>query len=112
AAMRITGAPERRDTLTPESLGAGVKFVWQTKIVLASITLDLFAVLLGGATALLPIFAKDILDVGPTGLGWLRAAPALGAIAVALLIAWLPPFERAGRTLLWAVGGFGLATIV
>jgi len=72
----------------------------------------MFAVLLGGATALLPIFARDILQVGATGLGWLRAAPAVGAVLAALTLAYLPPFKHAGRTLLLVVAGFGLATIV
>ena len=97
---------------TLKSLGAGISFVWQTKVILAAIALDLFAVLLGGATTLLPIFAKDILHVGPTGLGWLRAAPAIGAFSMALIIAHLPPMQRAGKTMLWAVAGFGLATII
>ncbi len=93
------------------SLLAGVRFVWRTELLLAAITLDLFAVLLGGATALLPIFAKDILNVGPAGLGWLRSAPALGAVCMALVLAHRPPLRRAGRTLLWSVAGFGVATI-
>ncbi|MBI3408157.1 MAG: MFS transporter [Planctomycetes bacterium] len=93
------------------SLMAGIQFVWRTKLLFAAITLDLFAVLLGGATALLPIFAKDILEVGPKGLGWLRAAPASGAFLMALLMAHRPPMQRAGLTLLGAVAGFGVATI-
>jgi MFS family permease len=79
---------------------------------LAAITLDLFAVLLGGATTLLPIFAKDILHVGPIGLGWLQAADSMGAVCMALALAHRPAFKKAGRTLLLAVAGFGLATIV
>jgi MFS family permease len=94
------------------SLIAGVKFVFEHQIILAIITLDLFAVLLGGATYLLPIYASDLLRVGAVGFGWLRAAPAVGALAMALLSAHAPPFRRAGRALLWAVVGFGLATIV
>ncbi len=100
------------EELTLRSLFAGARFIWNTKVILAAITLDMFAVLLGGATALLPIFARDILQVGATGLGWLRAAPAAGAVLAALTIAYLPPFKRAGRTLLVVVAGFGLATIV
>jgi MFS family permease len=69
------------------SLLAGVRFVWRTELLLAAITLDLFAVLLGGASALLPIFARDILRTGPAGLGWLRSAPALGAVVMALILA-------------------------
>jgi MFS family permease len=94
------------------SLLAGIRFVWQSKLILATLTLDLFAVLLGGATALLPVFARDILEVGPTGLGWLRAAPSLGAVVMAIVLAHMPPLRRAGRTLLLAVAGFGLATIL
>ena len=94
------------------SLVAGIKFVWNTKLILAAITLDLFAVLFGGAVALLPIYAKDILNLGPTGLGWLRAATPIGAIAMAIILAHRPPLRRAGRTLLISVIGFGIATIV
>jgi MFS family permease len=94
------------------SLLAGVRFVWQNKLIMATITLDLFAVLLGGATALLPVFASEILHVGPVGLGWLRAAPSMGALAMAVLLAHLPPMRRAGPTLLLAVSGFGAATVV
>jgi MFS family permease len=94
------------------SLMGGLSFVWRSKIMLAAITLDMFAVLLGGATALLPGFAKDILHAGPNGFGWMRAAPGIGAVAMSLFLAHRAPFERAGRTLLVAVAGFGLATIV
>ncbi len=78
---------------------------------LAAITLDLFAVLFGGAVALLPIYAKDILQVGPAGLGWLRAAPGFGAMSMALVTTRLQPWRHPGRVLIWAVVGFGLATI-
>jgi MFS family permease len=94
------------------SLLAGLRFVWGTPLILATITLDLFAVLLGGATALLPIYASDILTVGPTGLGWLRAAPSIGALVMALVMAHRPPLRRAGRALLVSVAGFGVATVV
>ncbi len=90
----------------------GVDFVWRNKIILAAITLDLFAVLLGGAVALLPVFAEDILKVGPRGLGWMAAAPFLGALLMSFVLAHRPPLERAGSALLWSVVGFGLATIV
>jgi MFS family permease len=102
----------RREPATLQSLAAGVRYVVATKIILAIITLDLFAVLLGGATYLLPIFARDILHRGAQGFGWLRAAPALGALTMALLAAHLPPMKRAGRAMLWAVAGFGVATII
>jgi len=94
------------------ALGAGLRFVWQTKIILATITLDLFAVLLGGAVALLPVYARDILHVGATGLGVMRAAPSVGAFAMALVLAHLPPMKQAGKAMLYAVAGFGLATVV
>jgi len=99
----------------PRSLAsflAGARFVWKTKLILATITLDLFAVLLGGATVLLPAFAQTVLHVGPMGLGWLFAAPSLGALVMAVVLAHRPPLKRAGPTLLWAVAGFGAATIV
>lgn len=91
---------------------AGVEHVWRTKPILGVITLDLFAVLFGGATALFPIFAKDILHVGPAGLGWLTAAPAVGALAMAVVQGAAPPLRRAGRVFVWAVAGYGLAMIV
>jgi MFS family permease len=101
-----------REPMTFKSLIAGMKFVKDTKVILAALTLDLFAVLFGGATALLPIFAKDILHVGPDGLGWLRAAPSIGALIVMMTIAHRPPMQRTGWTLILAVTGFGIATIV
>ncbi|MCS6778385.1 MAG: MFS transporter [Geminicoccaceae bacterium] len=88
---------------------AGFGFVRAHRVILGAISLDMVAVLLGGATALLPIFAKDILEVGPVGLGALRAAPALGAVAMALVLARFPLERRVGRTMLAAVAGFGLA---
>jgi MFS family permease len=94
------------------SLKEGIRFILSKKVILATITLDMVAVLLGGATALLPIFADQILHCGPIGLGWMRAAPGIGAFVMALLIAYLPPMKHAGKTLLWCVTGFGLATIV
>jgi MFS family permease len=97
---------------TWKSLTEGFKFMRNTKVILAAITLDMFAVLFGGAVALLPIYATDILKVGAQGLGVLRAAPSLGALLMAFLLAHLPPMQNAGRTLLLAVTGFGLATIV
>ena len=79
---------------------------------LATMLLDLFAVLLGGAVYLLPVFARDILHVGASGFGWLRAAPSIGAFSMAMILAHRPPMQRAGRALLLAVTGFGLATLV
>ena len=101
-----------RERMTLKSLAAGMRFVKDTKVILAALTLDLFAVLFGGATALLPIFAKDILHSGPEGLGWLRAAPSVGALIVMMTIAHRPPMQRTGWNLIMAVAGFGVATIV
>ena len=101
--------PESRRS--PAQVFAGFGFIRRNPLFLATITLDLFAVLLGGAVALLPIYAKDILHVGPEGLGWLRAAPSLGSLAMALTVTRLPPWKRPGRVMLIAVAGFGAATI-
>lgn len=103
---------DRSEANTWKSLIAGLRFVFRREVILATITLDLFAVLLGGATALMPIFADQILHVGPVGLGWMRAMPAIGAFVTALAIAHRPPMKRAGETLLWCVSGFGVATIL
>lgn len=95
-----------------DTLLAGVRYVWQKKVVLSAISLDLFAVLLGGAVYLLPIYAMDILMVGETGLGYLRAAPAVGALLTALIVAHSPPMKHSGRNMLLAVAGFGVATVI
>jgi MFS family permease len=100
-----------RNMPTFSDLIAGVRFVLRSKLMLGAMTLDMFAVLLGGCTFLLPIFAQR-LGVGAVGFGWLRAAPSIGALTMAMLIAHTPPFQRAGRALLVAVAGFGCATIV
>jgi MFS family permease len=109
---RSTQVRDRTEASTWKSLMAGLRFVFSRKVILATITLDLFAVLLGGATALMPIFADQILHCGPVGLGWMRAMPAVGAFVLALLIAHLPPMKHAGKALLWCVTGFGAATIL
>jgi len=117
---RLTKRPyvaESSDSSKPSStnlrtLLAGFGYVRQKGILLAAMMLDMFAVLFGGAVALLPVYAKDILQVGPTGLGWLQAAPSLGAVTTALITTHLPPFKKAGRALLLAVAGFGVATII
>jgi MFS family permease len=110
----VTLAPVTRAAAgaTVGALAEGLRFVFRQKLVLATITLDLFAVLLGGAVALLPVFAKDVLHVGPGGLGLLRAADSAGAVMTALLLAHRPPLRRAGPTLLWAVAGFGASIVV
>ncbi len=97
---------------TLASVFAGVAFVWRRQVLLGAISLDLFAVLLGGATALLPIYARDILHTGPQGLGLLRAAPAVGALLMTLVLVRFPLQRHAGYKLLGAVGIFGLATLV
>lgn len=94
------------------SLREGLDYVWRTKIILYSVSLDMVSVFFGGVVALLPIFAEDILQVGPRGLGLLRSAPAGGALLVMLLCAWYPPTNQAWRKLLWAIAGFGVATLV
>ncbi len=115
--VRLPPAPriERGDMLG--HVLEGVRFVWQRKLILGAISLDLFAVLFGGAVYLLPIFAKEIIELGQLSLepeevlGWLRAAPAVGAFSMAILIAHLPPIRRSGSVLLCCVAGFGVATI-
>ena len=97
---------------TLASVLAGVSYVWQSKVLLGAMSLDLFAVLLGGATALLPIYARDILHTGPQGLGLLRAAPAVGALLMTLLLVRFPLQRHVGYKLLGAVAVFGLATLV
>ena len=101
-----------RAPVTLDTVLAGVRFIWAQKPVLGAVSLDLFAVLLGGAVALLPIFAKDILHVGPWGLGLLRSAPAVGALTMSVALTRWPIERRVGRTLLSAVGVFGLCMVV
>jgi len=102
----------KRPPVTLETLLSGVRFVFGSRLLLAMLCLDLFAVLLGGATALLPIFASAVLHGGAYAYGLLRAAPAVGAIGMALLTTHLKPWRHAGRTMLWTVLGYGLATLV
>jgi MFS family permease len=90
----------------------GLEFVWRHPIILGTISLDLFAVLLGGATALLPIFAKDVLHTGPWGMGLMRTAPAVGALLVSMIIAYIPLKKAVGMKLFAALSVFGLATIM
>ncbi|HYM61925.1 MAG TPA: MFS transporter, partial [Thermoanaerobaculia bacterium] len=99
------------DIAVAESLRIGLRFLWNQPVVLAAMTLDLFSVLFGGATALLPIFAQ-MLRAGPEGLGALRAAPAIGSVVVGLWVAHRPPMKRAGRSLLICVALFGLCIIL
>ena len=112
--LRARPEPEVAAVKVPaiQALVEGVRFVWRDKLILPAISLDLFAVLFGGATALLPIYAVEILHGGVHALAWLRAAPAIGAVAMALTTAHLPRVKSAGRMMLWGVAGFGVATIV
>jgi MFS family permease len=107
-AIRPAGHAEKRSVA---DLFGGLVFIRRSPIFLGAITLDMFAVLSGGAVVLLPIYAKDILQVGPDGLGWLRAAPSFGSMVMALVMTRLKPWKRPGIVLLWTVVGFGLATI-
>ncbi len=103
--------PEAKEKRKFSDVFAGFGFIRRTPVFLAAITLDMFGVLLGGAVVLLPIFAKDILHVGPEGLGWLRASPSIGSLLMFLVITRLKPMARPGRALLMVVVGFGLAVI-
>ncbi len=104
--------PKHREPPSLKTVLAGFHYIWQKKLILGSISLDLFAVLLGGAVALLPVYAKEILRTGPWGLGLLRGAPGVGAAAMAILLAYRPIRRRAGVTMLWCVAGFGVFTII
>jgi MFS family permease len=97
---------------TARNLSAGARFIWHNKVILAASTLDMFGVLFGAAVALLPIYAKDILKVGAAGFGVMQAAPAVGAIGMSFVLSHRKPMRHAGKSLIWAVIGFGLATIV
>ncbi len=106
-------APARSaQSVTFDSLLEGLRFVFRRKIILGAISLDLFAVLFGGAVALLPAYASDILKIGPDGLGLLRAAPGVGAVVVALVFTWKPLAQRVGPAMLWGVALFGVATVI
>lgn len=108
-AQSVERAPE---PLNWKTTLAGLHYIWREKLILGSISLDLFAVLLGGAVALLPVYAREILQTGPWGLGLLRSAPAVGAGVMAMLVAHKPLGRNAGSRMLWCVAGFGLATIL
>jgi len=103
--------PERQP-MSVGNLVEGFRFVFDNKIILGTITLDLFAVLLGGSVTLLPIFAKEIFQAGPSGLGWLRDAMPIGAVACAFWMAHRRPLQKAGAAMLWSVAIFGIATIL
>ncbi len=108
-------APLPAPSLEPDSwhtLLEGLRFVWRRRIILGAVSLDLFAVLFGGAVALLPAYASDVLDVGPVGFGWLRAAPGIGAAVVALALAWRPITRHVGARMFACVAIFGFGTVV
>ena len=112
AVIRSRRGPRAVEPLTLESVFSGVAFIWSRRVLLGTMSLDLFAVLLGGATALLPVYARDILDAGPRGLGLLRSAPAVGALATSIFLARYPLRRRIGPALFRTVMVFGAATIV
>jgi MFS family permease len=110
--LKTERPPVSREPRTLKTVFAGITFIRQRPVILGAISLDLFAVLLGGATALLPIFARDILHTGPWGLGLLRAAPAVGAIAMSVWLTRRPLTRRVGYVMFYSVAGFGLFTVV
>ncbi len=110
--IKVERTPPNRAPVTFETVFAGIAYIRKQPVVLGAITLDLFAVLLGGATALLPIFARDVFDTGPWGLGLLRLSPAVGALAMSILLARWPMHRNAGPVMFAAVACFGAATIV
>lgn len=110
--IRFVQQPQQAAPVTWEFLIAGIKFIWHRKVVLGAISLDLFSVLLGGATALLPIYAEQILHVGAMGLGFLRAGPAIGALIIAIYLANNSLKGKVGRTMFWCVGIFGVTTLI
>ena len=112
AAIRRRPSPRSREPMTLETVFSGVAFIWSRPVLLGTMSLDLFAVLLGGATALLPIYARDILHAGPAGLGILRAGPAVGALLMSVFLAHHPLEHGIGRILFRAVMVFGAATVV
>ncbi len=109
--LPVSDVPAVTTAERPRDRWHGVHFVFRVQVLLGAITLDLFAVLLGGVTALLPIYAKDLLHVGPVGLGWLQAASSIGAFSMAFLQTRIGPWQRSGFVLLTSVAGFGAATI-
>jgi MFS family permease len=111
ARIKVRSVERAPEPLSWQTTLAGFHYIWREKVILGAISLDLFAVLLGGAVALLPVYAKEILSTGPWGLGLLRSAPAVGAGVMAMGLAHKPLGQEAGSRMLWCVAGFGLATI-
>src|SRR5437773_5280572 len=112
AAIRLTHPQGRSEAVGLDSVFAGIRYIRAHPAILGAISLDLFAVLLGGATALLPVYARDILDTGPWGLGLLRSSTAVGALAMAIYLARRPLKRHAGRLMFGAVALFGVATVI
>jgi MFS family permease len=112
ARLHVGAESRPQEEVSVRTVLAGLHYIWTHKPILGSISLDLFAVLLGGSVALLPVYAREILHTGPWGLGLLRAAPGLGAATMAILLAYRPLRRRAGAIMLWCVAGFGVFTIV
>lgn len=112
AGIRPQSMARRKEEFSLKTVLAGLHYIWTHKLILGSISLDLFAVLLGGAVALLPVYAREILRTGPWGLGLLRAAPGVGASLMAILLAYQPLRKRVGKITLFCVSGFGVFTIV
>jgi len=112
SAIRVKLAQRPRGAAGLGVVLEGLRYIWREKLVLGAISLDLFAVLLGGAVALLPIYARDILKVGAAGLGILRSGPGIGAVAMAIVVAHWPLKRHAGAAMLWCVAGFGFFTVV
>lgn len=112
ARLHMAHSARVRMPVSIETVLEGMRFIWRNKLLLGAMSLDLFAVLLGGAVALLPVYAHDILHVGARGLGLLRGAPAVGAVLMAVTAAHWPPRQQAGKAMLAGVFGFGIATIV
>lgn len=111
-AVKVSAPPRVKKAVSMGVVLEGMRYLRRNRLLLGASSLDLFAVLLGGAVALLPVYASDILHVGALGLGLLRAAPGIGAVLTALIIAHHPLRRRVGATMLWCVGGFGLMTVV
>src|SRR3954464_8155780 len=112
ARMRLRTSIRAKEEFTVRTVLAGLHYIWTHKLILGAISLDLFAVLLGGAVALLPVYAREILRTGPWGLGLLRASPGVGAAVMAILLAYRPLRSRVGKIMLFCVAGFGAFTIV
>jgi len=110
--IHLKPAPRRDEELSTKTVLAGLHYIWTHKVILGTISLDLFAVLLGGAVALLPVVAREVLRTGPWGLGLLRASPGVGAAVMAILLAYRPLRRKVGKVMLFCVGGFGLFTVV